>query len=164
MFARAHLAPVSPMRSRRNRRRGRSGVTAVESVFTLSILLLVLFAVFDFGLAAFQYNTLAAVARRVARAASLRGSAAASETSTWGPAEYVGTAGDNSEIAEAVAPLLAAMSPTEVSIDVIWPDGSNRENDRVQVHLSYVHHSWVPFLPACGNLNLQAESVAPIVH
>lgn len=142
----------------------RRGVAAVEGVFLLSILLLVLFVVFDFGLAAFQYNTLAAVARRVSRTATLHGPAAPPEESTWGPAQYLGNAGDNSEIAQIAAPLLATMPASDVAIEVTWPDGSNRENDRVRVHVSYTHHSWVPFLPACNSLNLQAESTATIVH
>jgi hypothetical protein len=56
------------------------------------------------------------------------------------------------------------MPASDVTIDVTWPDGSNQENDRVRVHVSYRHHSWVPFLPTSDNLMLQAESTAQIVH
>lgn len=150
----------------RNVRRAarRRGVTAVESAVLLSTLLMVLFVIFDFGLATFQYNTLSAVARRVARVATLHGEAAAPQQTAWGPGEYVGTAADGSEIASAAAPLLATMPASQVTIDVTWLDRGNQENNRVRVMIKYTHHSWVPFLPTSETLNLQAESTMPIVH
>jgi Flp pilus assembly protein TadG len=150
--------------TRRGAPRTRSGVAAIEGIIVLSTLLMVLFVVFDFGLATFQYNTLSAVARRVARAASLHGAAAPPEQTAWGPVEYVGTAADNSEIANAASPLLATMSSSAVAIDVTWLDGTNQENDRVRVRISYTHPSCVPFLPGINALSLQAESTMPIVH
>lgn len=152
------------MRSAAKGHHRRSGVAAVEGVFLLGIVLMVLFVLFDYGLAAFQFNTLSAVARRVARASALHGSMAPPQQSAWGPAEYVGTAADNSEIAQAAAPLLATMTSADVAIDVTWPDGSNDVNARVRVRISYTHHSWAPLLPTSGDLQLQAESTAPIVH
>src|SRR5580704_2916884 len=77
----------------------RRGVTTVESAFVLSVLFLILFVLFDLGLAVFQYNTLSAVACRVARTAIVRGSAAPPNQASWGPNEYIGTAADNSQIA-----------------------------------------------------------------
>jgi Flp pilus assembly protein TadG len=144
--------------------RTRGGMAAVEGMVVLSTLLMILFVIFDFGLATFQYNTLSAVARRVARAASLRGAAAPPDQVAWGPAEYVGTAADNSEIAAIAAPLLATMPGSDVSIDVTWPNGTNQENDTVHVRVSYTHHACVPLLPGVTVLNLQAESTMPIVH
>jgi Flp pilus assembly protein TadG len=161
---------VSPARKRRMARRRRDptgtrhGVAAIESVILLSTLLMVLFVVFDFGLAAFQYNTLAATARRVARAASLHGAAAPPEQSAWGPAAYAGTAADNTEIAATAAPLLATMASSDVTLNVTWPDGDTQENNRVRVRVAYTHHAWIPFLSFSDSLNLHAESTMPIVH
>jgi Flp pilus assembly protein TadG len=149
---------------RRRPRHSRRGVAAVESAIVLSTLLMVLFVLFDFGLATFQYNTLSAVARYMARAATLHGSAAPPQYSSWGPTEYVGTAADNSEIAAVAAPLLATMPAGGVAIDVTWPSGSNQESNTVQVRLSYTHTSLVPFLPGISSLNLQAQSTMSIAH
>jgi Flp pilus assembly protein TadG len=158
---RSNPRQVASMRRRVVRTRG--GVAAVEGAIVLTTLLLVLFVVFDFGLATFQYNSLSAVARRVARAASIRGADAPPDQSAWGPAEYVGSAADNSEIAMAAAPFLATMSASDVTIDVTWPDGGNQENNRVRVAVGYSHHSLVPLL-SVGNLNLQAVSTMSISH
>ena len=155
---------LRPKPSRRTSRQVRRGTTIVESAILLSTLLLVLFVLFDFGLAAFQYNTLSAAARTLARAASVHGSAAAPQLTTWGPAEYAGNAGDGSEIAAAVASLLPTMTTSAVAVDVTWPVGSNTQNDAVQVKLGYTHRSLVPFLPGISSLNMQAESTMFIVH
>jgi Flp pilus assembly protein TadG len=142
----------------------RRGTTTVESAIVLSTLLLLLFALFDLGLAAFRYNTLAAVTRRIAREAIVRGDAAPPDRSAWGPGAYVGTAADASEIASIASPLLVTMTNSDVAIQMSWPDGDNAEGDRVQVRLTYVHHPFVPFLSIGSFLNLQAETTMRLVH
>jgi Flp pilus assembly protein TadG len=142
----------------------RRGVTAVETAMVFSTVFLVLFAVFGMGLTTFQYNTLSAVARQVARVAIVHGSTATPQESAWGPASYSGTADDGSEIAAAAAPLLATIPPGSVSINVTWLDGGNAVNNRVQVVVSYTRSSWIPFLPVTGPVTLQASSTMPILH
>jgi hypothetical protein len=142
----------------------RHGTTTVESAIVLSTLLLLLFAMFDLGLAAFRYNTLAAVARRVAREAIVRGDAAPPDRTAWGPNAFAGTAADTSEIASIAAPLLVTMPGSDVAIQVSWPDGDNAEGDRVLVQLNYVHHPFVPFLSVGSVLNLQAATTMRLVH
>jgi len=126
--------------------------------------MLVLTVLFDLGLAAFQYNTLSAIARRVARTAIVHGALAPPNQSAWGPSEYTGTAADSSEIAAAAAPLLVTMPNSAVTIDVTWPDGDNVANHRVSVTLQYVHYPIVPFLLLGNPLTLQAESTMYIAH
>jgi Flp pilus assembly protein TadG len=145
-------------------RRARQGVTTIEGVLVLSTLLLVMFVLFDFGLAAFQYNTLSMAARYLARTATVHGSAAPPQHTTWGPTAYAGTAGDNSEIGNTVLPLLATMSGSSVAINMTWPDGSNGLYDTVQVQLKYTHKCLVPFLPGISTINMQAESTMPMCH
>ncbi len=142
----------------------RRGVTTIESAFVLTVLLMVLLVLFDLGVAAFQYNTLSAIARRVARTAIVHGSAAPPDQTAWGPSEYVGSAADSSEIAAAAAPLLVTMSSSDVSIDMTWPDGDNAANHRVSVTLQYIHHPIVPFLSLGSALTLQAQSTMRIAH
>ena len=73
----------------------RRGVTTVESAFVLSVLFLVLFVLFDLGLAVFQYNTLSAVACRLARAAIVTcDQRRPPDQTSWGPNEYIGTAAE----------------------------------------------------------------------
>ena len=144
--------------------KSRRGTTTVESAIVLSTVFLVLFVIFDLGLATFLYNTLSAVARRTSRELIVHGAAAAPERTVWGPTDYESTAADSSEIASAAAPLLATMTKSAVAIEVSWPDGDNREGDRVVVRLRYVHQPVVPFLSLSGPLDLRAESMMRIVH
>jgi hypothetical protein len=136
----------------------------IESSILLSTLLLVMFVLFDFGLAVFQYNLLSSVARYLARQATVHGGAAAAADGIWGPATYVGNAGDGSAIASAAAPLLATMPPSGVAISVTWPSGTNTVNSTVQVTVSYTHSPLVPFLPGISALAMQAQSTMYIIH
>jgi Flp pilus assembly protein TadG len=145
-------------------RLARRGAAVIEGVVLLSVLLLLLFELFDFGLATVQYNTLSSVARCLARAATVHGNAASPQDGTWGPAEYRGNAGDNSQVANLAAPLLATMPPSSVAIDMQWPSGTNSTNDTVQVTLNYSHTPLLPFLVGTGALNLQAQSTMSIMH
>jgi len=147
----------------RRRQRVRRGVTTVETAVVLSTLFLVLFVILDLGLATFRHNVLAAAARRLARQAIIHGDAAPPEQAPWGPAEYAGTAADDSEIARAAAPLLASMRRSDVAVQITWPDGDHGEGDHVRVRLTYMHNAIVPFVPS-QLLNLQAECTMLIVH
>lgn len=142
----------------------RRGVTAIESAIVLVTVFMVLFVVFAMGLTTFQYNTVSAVARQVARAATVHGSSAPPQVSAWGPAPYSGNAADGSQIAAAAAPLLATIAPADVAINVTWPDGGNAVNNRVQVVVSYTRSAWVPLVPLAGSMTLTATSTLPIAH
>jgi Flp pilus assembly protein TadG len=150
--------------SHRRKSSTRRGATTVEAMVVLGLMFVTLFVIFDLGLTTFQYNVLSAAARRVARQAIVHGAGAPPEKTSWGPAAFVGTAADSSEIASAAATLLPTMKPANVSIAIDWPDGNNEENDRVRVRLNYVHHPLVPFLSLGSSLNLQAESTMVVVH
>lgn len=145
------------------RRSRRSGVAMVESAFVLSILLTVLLLIVDLGLAVLNYNTLSAAARRTARAAVVRGEQAAKKGTSWGPDSYQATAADSSEIAAVVRSSLATNSPDDVSVEVEWPDGGHRIDQRVRVKLRY---RYTPILPVPGvdYYDLTAVSTMKIVH
>jgi Flp pilus assembly protein TadG len=160
----SHLSAGRMSRIRRRAQKTRRGVTTLESALVMGTLFYLLFVLFDLGLAAFRYNLLAATARRVAREAIVHGAAATPERTTWGINKYAGTGADSSEIAQAAAPMLTTMDPSAVTITVEWPDGNNRENDRVSVHLSYTHHPSVPYLSLVNLLVLQADTTMRIVH
>ena len=63
----------------------RRGTTIVECAITLPVLFLVLFSLLDLGIAATRYNSLAEVARRIAREAVLHGSLAPDSAAPGGP-------------------------------------------------------------------------------
>jgi hypothetical protein len=130
----------------------------------LVVFLLVVFVILSLGLSTFRYNVLGAAARRVAREAIVHGARAGPEHLVWGPATYVANAADSTEMASAVAEILPTMSPTDVNIEVSWPDGNNRENDRVRVRLTYIDNPVLPFMTLQGSLTLTADCTMRIVH
>jgi hypothetical protein len=142
----------------------RRGAVALESAVVLSAALTLLFVTVILGLAAYRSNILAAAARRVAREAIVHGAKATPERTVWGPTDYTGTAADSTEIAAAAAPLLATMSAADVTVEVTWPDGGNRENDRVHVRLSYRQTLLIPFLSLNNPLDLLGVSTMRVIH
>ncbi|MFX8976598.1 TadE/TadG family type IV pilus assembly protein, partial [Acinetobacter baumannii] len=78
------------MHSTPDHRIPRRGVVAVESAVVLSVFLLVLFGLIDLGLAVLNYNNLREAAQQLTRVAAVRGSNAAPQYTTWGPATYNG--------------------------------------------------------------------------
>jgi hypothetical protein len=142
----------------------RAGATTIESAVVLAVFVLVVFVILSLGLSTFRYNALGAAARRVAREAIVHGARAAPEHLIWGPVTYASNAAAGSEIASTVAEILPTMSPADVNIQVSWPDGNNRENDRVRVRLTYVDTPVLPFMSLQGSLTLTADCTMRIVH
>src|SRR5689334_1070755 len=124
----------------------RHGAAMLECAIALPVMLLALFAILDLGLAATRYNALAEAARQIARQAILHGSLAPDEVGSWGPAQFVGTAADSSNIVQATHGRLPTMLENLVSVQVTWPDHDNSPRDRVQVRVSYQHRPLVPGL------------------
>jgi TadE-like protein len=142
----------------------RSGVTAIETAVVLSLFLMLSFVILNLGLSAFRYNTLGAAARRVARESIVHGAAASPERDVWGPTPFAGNAANEHPIANVAAEILPTMNPAEIAVDVTWPDGENRENDRVRVRLTYVDAPFIPFLSLGAPLTLKADCTMRIVH
>jgi len=158
-----HQSRVEPIAARRAPA-ARGGATIVETAIVLGVFLLILLASLDLGLAVLRRNTLSEAARRLARSASLHGVRAAPERTVWGPAPYVGTAGDGSEYADAVDDILVTMNEADVSLSVVWLDGDNRTGDRVRAQLEMTHRTIVPGLFGPGGLRLRSASVMRIEH
>ena len=141
------------------------GATAVETAIVLPVALLVLFVILDLGLASLRYNTLAEAARRLARAAVMRGDETPSEIgSDWGPEPIIATAADAIDPALTIHPLLPTMPPDEVSIRMTWPDGDNKSGNRVRVELKYEHEPLVPGFTPWGAIELESTSQMRIVN
>ena len=142
----------------------RHGTTTVESAVVLGTVLLLFFTILDLGLAVCQYNVLAAAAGAVARTAIVHGSAASPQLTSWGPAQWTGTAADSSQIATSAVPFIAPMAPQDVTITVTWPDGSNQAGNRVSVQLGYNHQTMSQIIGRSGAIPLQAICTLSIVH
>ncbi|MEW4487978.1 TadE family protein [Thalassoglobus sp. JC818] len=140
----------------------RSGATIVETAFVLPVLLFILISAIDFSLIVLNNNSLAEAARRLSRTASVRGENAEPEFSMWGPNTFNENASEQTEICEIVREAAVCIPPEKINVQVEWPDGSCRINDRVSVSLRYSHQ---PFLSFTGKtFLLQASSDVRIRH
>lgn len=143
----------------------RAGATAVEAAIVLPIALLALFAILDLGLASLRYNTLAEAARRLARAAVMRGDETPTEIGNdWGPGPIIATAADSIDPALTIHALLPTMDPGDVSIQMTWPDGTNNSGSRIRVQLKYEHQPLVPGFNPWGAIQLESSSQMRIVN
>lgn len=153
-----HITLEKPRRPRR------CGATMVECAITLPVMLLVLFALLDLGLAAMRYNSLAEASRQIAREAIIHGSLAPDTSGTWGPGEYLGTAGDATDFVTSIQGLLPTMKKSDVTVRVTWLDGDNSPRDRVQVETAYQHQPLIPGLAVWGTLDLHSVATMHIVN
>ncbi len=142
----------------------RRGAVAVESAVVASVFLTLTLGILDFGLAVLNRNTLQAAACRLARSAIVRGARSADIQVPWGSATLTGHAGDGSDPAGVIAPILAVMPPDEVRIRMEWPDGDNGVGQRVRVTLNYNHDPLFGGFFGTKTWKLQAVSVMRIQH
>jgi len=144
-------------------RHQRRGVVAVESALLLPICLLGLIALLDLALSVIQYNSLAECARRAARTAIVRGHHSTVVT-PLGPASWSGSAEEQNPLTDSFRSLLVCMPPAEVTVTADWPDGGNREGNRVRLSVTYEHRSLVALLLGGAPWDLKASSTMRIVH
>lgn len=130
----------------------------------LSVLLIILFSILDFGLISIRQTALSEGARRVARAAAVRGERADGHLGIWGPTTVDANATALGGAADILRPVLIAMEPAEVSIRLEWPDGDTGTNDRIQVTVSYPHESMMPLVLGNSPIVLIARSTVRIHH
>jgi Flp pilus assembly protein TadG len=152
------LTPLRLMTQRRD------AATAVECAFVLPVMLLVLFAMLDLSIAVVRYNALAEASRRIARAATIRGSLAPAVTGSVGPAEFDGSASVDSELVAPARDFLTTMDPALVAVKVSWPDGENSPRRRVRVEMAFQHVPLIPALFAWGPIDLHANTTMRIVN
>lgn len=141
-----------------------SGAALVEGAVVVGTLLTILLGMLDLGLAVLQYNTVSEAARKLAREAVVHGEMAPPQRPAWGPEPFSGTAADGSPFAEIVRPLLVAIDPQDVAIQVEWPDGGNRVDQRVQVTVACPFEPILPFLFGREPRLLSAVSTLRIAH
>ena len=145
------------------RRRQNKGATMVECALVLLVTLLLIFGSLEIGLLVIRSNAVAESARRGARAAIVRGSAA-HEMTPLGPETMQFTADADNDIARACRAVLPTMLPAQVDCEVEWPTGSNDLEAPVVVTVHYTHEFTVPLLNAFGNVDLSSTSTMSIAR
>ncbi|WP_254509777.1 TadE/TadG family type IV pilus assembly protein [Anatilimnocola floriformis] len=144
------------------KRRQRRGAVAVESAIILGGLSLLLLGMLELSLMLLNHTTMSEGARRVARAAMVRGDR--SPTQVWGPTKLTLKANDNHAAAEALRSILCAVPAADVQLEIEWLDGDNSAGDRVRVTVQHTHK---PIVPAWGwnsGLVLRGSSTMQIAH
>lgn len=150
--------------ARRKVGRSRRGATIVESAIVMVVFITLTLGAVDLEIGVYRFNTLSEAARQGARRAMVHGTLAPPAMTLWGPGAYVGTAGDGSEYANAVRPLLVGFPLNDVILRVEWIDGSTTVGKRVRFTLSTPYRPLLGFLIGYPNLNLAAASTMPIAH
>src|SRR5687767_15026058 len=122
-------------------RRRRRATTTVESAVVLAVCLVLLFGMLDLSLLVMRNTLMSAAARRVARAAMVHGGSASASQGQWGPASLTTHGASDDPAALAIRDMLLTLDPNEVSINLVWLDGGNKPDQRVQVIVRYTHHA-----------------------
>jgi Flp pilus assembly protein TadG len=130
----------------------------------LPLILILSLGMIDLGIGVFRYNVLSYAARNAARQAIVHGSRA-DRLGPWGPATLSFTAADAHPIATAIEPILgASIDPANVTMDVVWVDGSNEVDNRVSVTLTAPFFPIMTFIFGNSPHTLHAESTMIIAH
>jgi hypothetical protein len=142
------------------------------------------FGMIDVGIALFHQHVVSEAARQGARQAIVHGYRAASGTTmnAWGPTPpyfptltghslYAGStsvtvpASDPAdELAATIAPYLAGLDPTSVTITIQWPDGNNDVGNRVTVSVTTTYQPPVAFLFGDRPVEIGGSSTLTIMH
>jgi Flp pilus assembly protein TadG len=145
--------------------RGRRSATIVETTIVLLVFLILILGMSDLGIAVFRYHVICQGAREGARLAIVHGSLASAQMGSWGPTTYGPiAANDSNAIAKAIAPYLADLDPSTVTLKVEWPDGDNQVGSRVRVTVSAPYQPLMTFIFGKPSWNFSASSTMPIGH
>lgn len=144
--------------------RPRRGVAVLESAIVLGVFLFMMLGGLDLALAVLRNNTASEAARRLARAAIVRGESGAALRSPWGPSTHSGTAAEDNEMAAAIRDILVVVDPAQVRIRLEWPDGGNAAGDRVRASVTTEYDPIVASLFGSSPYILQATSTMRIEH
>lgn len=132
-----------------------------ETAIVLVTFLMLVFGMIDLGIMVSRSQSLSEAARNGARTAIVRGEFS---TSPLGPTAFSGVASDSNAIADKIRPQLILMDPTQVRVNVTWPDGGNEINQRVHVTVSADFTPITTFIFGAPTWTLQGDSEMYIAH
>ncbi|HUQ68630.1 MAG TPA: hypothetical protein VM165_03845 [Planctomycetaceae bacterium] len=136
----------------------------MEGAVVLGVFLTLLLGSLDLALAVLRSNALAEAARRLTRAAIVRGEDSADLFTPWGPTICEAGANDGSDYAVCIRDALVVAKLSEVKYRLEWPDGGNAAGDRVQATITSKYAPIIPSLFGSAPYNLQATSTMRIEH
>lgn len=150
----------------------RRGAAMIETAISILVFLALVMGMLDLGLAVFRRHVLAEAARHLARRAIVHGELA-DRLGPWGPTTFSGTAAASHPVADTVRGFLNGggsgtpiLEPTEVTVSIEWPGGSNEVEQPVRVTLGTTHQlfttSLIPFVDP--TIDLVAMSEMTIAH
>ncbi|QDU31649.1 hypothetical protein ETAA8_68090 [Anatilimnocola aggregata] len=147
-----------PHTTRRNRR----GAAMVEGAIVLSVCALLL-GMLELSLMLVNHTMMSEGARRVARAAIVRGDRCGS-MGEWGPAQLTINANDSHAAAAVLREVLFTLPPADAQIQITWLDADNSAGDRVRVNVNHTHRPIVPVWGWNTGLVLSGTSTMQIMH
>jgi hypothetical protein len=137
----------------------------VETALIVVALVSLLLGMVDLSVGIFHQHVLSQAARQGVRKAIVHGATPGNLMGAWGPTTYGPMpANDSDPKAQAIAPFLVGLNPSQVNVTYTWPDASNAVEKRVQVSLST---NWTPvlgFVFGSSPITLTASSEMPIAH
>lgn len=139
----------------------RRGATLVESAVVLLVLMTILWSGLEVGMAVIRFNLMAASARIIAREAAVHGELS---TDPWGIAPLSLSGNGGHSAAQLIAGQLPTLDPSQVTIELSWPDGDDQVGDRVLVTVRCVNSPVVNFATLALPNQLSASSRALISH
>lgn len=170
-FTQARRVPPTSVRRRTKRRRG--GATTLEFSLVLLAFLTLVLGMMDLAIGIFRSAVLAQTAKSAAREAIVHGElAVAWDTgdpptgSVWGPGGISKTSVQSltHDIKNTIAPALTGMDPSEVYVQVQWPDSFNAVGDRVHVRLEHDYTPIIGFIFGQIEIPLVGSSTMRITH
>ena len=127
--------------------RSAKGQSLVEFALVLGVLILMLMGIFDFGRAVYAYNVIANCAWEGAR---------------YGIIKPMDTAG----IEDAARARAVGLDPSELTVNISYPDGSSSSGSRLQVQVTYNFRAVTPlitnFFGGSDHLTLQSTATMHI--
>jgi Flp pilus assembly protein TadG len=153
------------MRQKSGRRRRRGGVL-VESVITTMALLSLMLGMIDMGIAVFRTHVISEAARQGARRAICQGALAPSKLNggPWGPSAFSGDGNSSNKMVTMISGYMAGLDPSQVTINVTWPDGNNKVESRVTYQVSTTWTPMITWIFGSPSFNLSASSTMLIAH
>jgi hypothetical protein len=150
------------MRLRSGRRRRRGGAIA-EGIITSSVLLMLIMGAVDLGVATFRMHVVSEAARQGARRAIVHG-VKADRLGSWGPSAFSGSGTSTDPKVTEIQGYLASLDPSTVTINVTWPDGGNKVEQRVTYQVSTTWTPMMGWIFGSSTYTLTGQSTMLIAH
>jgi Flp pilus assembly protein TadG len=155
---------MSPRQGRGKRRGG----TLVESTFTTLAFMALLLGTVDMGVGIMRMHIVSEAARQGARKAIVQGDKNYTPSKfnggAWGPSAFTDNGNSSSPIVTTIKPYLTGLDPSQVTINVTWPDGNNNLESRVTYQVSTTWSPMITWVFGSPTYTLTGTSTMQIAH